>query len=203
MKTMIKVKHEHNRDIQACFRCGDTGHYSKDCPELNTSKDTLRLAQGNGEKIRCYKCGHFGHEQSQCIKRNVLDDDIYAKSIKNPKVPFVETKKKAPTYDDNGNEIKIKDLIIQHERPANNFDPDKFKNIECYNCHKLGHFRNECPFPDQKEERNPERPRFGMPNPFQPPSKDIIAGSKRMSGVGFQREFISESQDANKRARLD
>jgi hypothetical protein len=87
--------------------------------------------------------------------------------------------------DDKGQQIKVADLVIKYERPVTNFDPDKNKNIECYNCKQLGHYKNECPLPDRRFERDPgpalnsTQDRRFM-NPFQ--SKEMIfAGAKRMN----------------------
>lgn len=79
IKGDIKTKHDHIRDVNPCFRCGETGHWAAQCPKIDM--DTARSHTLTGEKIRCYKCGQLGHEKSQCMKsKNTIDTATYAKA---------------------------------------------------------------------------------------------------------------------------
>lgn len=177
----------------------------------------MRLKDANGDIKRCYKCGQSGHEQSQCVKRPMLDNTTYAKSMRNPKKPAPEepASKKKPKihYDEKGNEIKVADLLIKYERPVNtNYDPDKNKNVECYNCKQLGHYKNECPLPDRRFERdlpnipvNSTQDRRFM-NPFQSKESLLAGGVKRMMNIGGSSaadSMISAQAEANKRAKRE
>ena len=75
--TSKKPRKEYTPDYTSnpCYTCGETGHWSPDCPQKTdypqTSKksksaDSQQTSKKTKQKDPCYKCGKIGHWISEC-----------------------------------------------------------------------------------------------------------------------------------------
>ncbi|XP_056022021.1 uncharacterized protein LOC130054935 [Ostrea edulis] len=53
LEEVVAAKSRKDPTNNACFTCGETGHWSSDCPQKTTKKSK--------ERDPCYKCGQVGH----------------------------------------------------------------------------------------------------------------------------------------------
>lgn len=54
---------------ESCYTCGETGHWSPDCPQ----KKTRETEKKTKDKNPCYKCGELGHWISECPKSDFAE----------------------------------------------------------------------------------------------------------------------------------
>lgn len=59
----MKYESESRQDVETCFRCGEKGHWFKDCP----IRDKAVSRGPNEELVKCYNCGGYGHEKQHCV----------------------------------------------------------------------------------------------------------------------------------------
>ncbi|KAH7341590.1 hypothetical protein B0J17DRAFT_626075 [Rhizoctonia solani] len=51
---------------KTCYKCNETGHISRDCPQNNQGGEASGGGYGGGSNAECYKCGKVGHIARAC-----------------------------------------------------------------------------------------------------------------------------------------
>ena len=100
--------------------------WSADC------RDIEPMDIGHLRRKYCYKCKKSGHKASECVETQPPVTNINTKRrTNNHQAAAVESNSAGQSGDTNNN--------------RNSFTPDWLKNIECWFCHKMGHFQRNCP----------------------------------------------------------
>ncbi|ELU40678.1 zf-CCHC domain-containing protein [Rhizoctonia solani AG-1 IA] len=127
---------------KTCYKCNETGHISRECPQ-NTQNDNTGggysgggygggYGGGGGSNTECYKCGKVGHIARACPE--ATSGGYGGGSGATPVVALVTCRVTA--YRDLSATIgHISKDCPQPQRRA------------CYNCGSEGHISRDCPNP--------------------------------------------------------
>ncbi|KAI5169602.1 hypothetical protein PAEPH01_0852 [Pancytospora epiphaga] len=129
--TSVSVsKNENSRyfgDGTVCYRCGFTGHMSKDCNASytrNCAFCSLYHPLEPCEYSFCYNCNHFGHHEKSCREKKL--PRFLCKQCKGQLHYSVDCPKPWRSY-------KLRNLKV-----LKNF------RINCAYCHSTAHFIDDC-----------------------------------------------------------
>lgn len=159
------------RSKRGCFKCGEDGHMSRECPQNSSGGNNACFKCGqdghksrecpssSGGKRGCFKCGEEGHMSRECpngdhgrdkrggSKWNNDDDDSGTKS-------FQRDKKSSGCFKCGQDGHMAKDCTEEGSGKTRS---------GCFNCGKEGHISKDC----TEERKGPDgQPR---PAPYIPP----------------------------------
>ncbi|XP_055816975.1 uncharacterized protein LOC129886349 [Solanum dulcamara] len=56
----------HNSVSSSCFKCGNAGHWAKDCPQSSSQRSAADGVVNYSNSTTCFKCGKPGHWAKDC-----------------------------------------------------------------------------------------------------------------------------------------
>jgi len=133
-KTVLEREFRGNSD--ACFKCGESGHFAKQCPDtVSTSDDRVPVEEEN-----VWDCDHCGKE----FKSMVLAIQHERHCTSHDRVPVEE--EDVWGCDHCGKEFKRMVLAIQHERRCTSKPPPRpaKKTGACHRCGRTSHWASAC-----------------------------------------------------------
>ncbi|KAL7669258.1 hypothetical protein ACOME3_009922 [Neoechinorhynchus agilis] len=124
-----------------CFRCGDMGHYARDCG-LPPSE---RPARSRGDLL-CYRCNQPGHIAAQCE----MNQGGGSSSMGTMAVRQQRSGNGSDRRCYNCDKVGHLSRDCPEDQPTQRFASfGRGRPIRCYRCNRNGHFAREC---EQTEE---------------------------------------------------
>ena len=88
--------------------------------------------------------------------------------------------------------------------------PGDFKDVECFNCHKYGHYANDCPLPDRRQKLGKKKganPRHstearGAKASASDGESDVEGRSRRGGAIGAEHANMARGRGSNRFAEL-
>ncbi|CAN4111312.1 unnamed protein product [Withania somnifera] len=65
-KMDISTNKIHNSVTSSCFKCGNAGHWAKDCPQSSSQRSAADGGLRYSNSSTCFKCGKPGHWAKDC-----------------------------------------------------------------------------------------------------------------------------------------
>ncbi|XP_061762960.1 zinc finger CCHC domain-containing protein 7 [Nerophis ophidion] len=135
-----RLSNQHNRYYTGvCYRCGRTGHLSKNCPNAEKMLLCCYLCGGSDHKVQtcpnryCKNCGLPGHAQQSCNERPFYEKWCNRCGIKG--------------HFSNACPEQWRQYHIT-TRPGHPVKPQDLHNVKrpvfCFNCSRRGHFGHLC-----------------------------------------------------------
>uniref|UniRef100_A0AAU7VH08 RNA helicase n=1 Tax=Enchytraeus coronatus TaxID=208440 RepID=A0AAU7VH08_9ANNE len=130
---------------KGCYKCGDDGHTSGDCPQQSQSRDNP--SAGGGAPRSCFNCGSADHMSRECT----------------------EPRKERGNRDNGGGTPRgcyncgkdghsSRDCTEPRKQRSNGGDSGMSR--ACFNCGKDGHQSRDCPEPRKERENRDSRSCF-------------------------------------------
>jgi len=109
-----------NMGRRGCFKCDETGHIAKNCPNQNSSNSVRENYVSN---MDCYKCGETGHMARNCSSTTDIRSTETNRNIQEPECYNCSN--------------------VGHL--ARNCPSKGGRDTKCYKCEKEGHIARNCP----------------------------------------------------------
>ncbi len=119
------LEKELNTASNACFKCGETGHYANRC-----RTKIIESSSESESNDSCFRCGRAGHYANRCYAKKDIDGNDIESSSESEIISIQSSK---TSRSKNNSSITFIESSSESE-----------SDDSCYRCGRTGHYANCC-----------------------------------------------------------